>query len=119
VVLVVRGDVVVDDGVHVRHVDAPGGHVGGHQDGHLPVPEALHDAVAVLLGQVPVEAVHREAQPGQLVGQGGGGELGVAEHHHTLVTLPNDELGQVGQIVVARDLMLVCGGGRKIINIFD
>ena len=107
--LVVRGDVVVDDGVHVRDVDAPGGHVGGHQDRHLPVPETLHDAVAVLLGQVSVQAVHRKAQPGQLVGQGGGGELGIAEHHHPLVALPNDELGQVGQLVAARRLQLVLG----------
>ena len=33
--LVVLGRVVVDDDVDVLDVEAPGGHVGGHEDGEL------------------------------------------------------------------------------------
>ena len=56
-----------------------------------------------------MEAVHREAQTGQLVGQGGGIELGIAEHHDPLVTLANDDLSQVGQLVATRGLQHVLG----------
>ena len=56
-----------------------------------------------------MEAVHREAQTGQLVGQGGGIELGIAEHHDPLVALANDDLGQVGQLVAAGSLQHVLG----------
>ena len=56
-----------------------------------------------------MQAVHRKAQPGQLIGQGGGGELGVAEHHHPLVPLADDQLRQIGQLVAARRLQLVLG----------
>ena len=56
-----------------------------------------------------MEAVHREAQPCQLVRQGGGVELGVTEHHHPLVALPDDDLGQVRQLVAAGGLQHILG----------
>ena len=109
VMFVVAGDVVVDDGVHVRDVDAAGRHVGGHEDGQFAVPEVLHDLVALFLGEVAVEAVHREAEAGQLVGQRGRIELGITEDHDPLVTLADDDLGQVGELVAAGGLQHVLG----------
>ena len=106
---VVAGDIVVDDRIHIRDIDAAGGHIGGHKDSQPAVPEVLHDLVAFLLGEVAVEAVHREAQTGQLVGQGSGIELGIAEHHDPLVALANDDLCQVGQLVAAGGLQHVLG----------
>ena len=38
-------------------------------------------------------------QSAHLSGQGGGIELGIAEHPDPLVALANDDLGQVGQLV--------------------
>ena len=55
---VLTGHIVVDDGVHVRNIDAAGGNVGGYQNGQLAVPEVLHDLVALLLGEVAVQAVY-------------------------------------------------------------
>ena len=98
VVLVLAGHIVVDDGIHVRDVNAAGGNVRSHQNGQLAVPEGLHDLVALLLGEVAVQAVHREAQPCQLVCQRGSVELGIAEHHHPLVALADDDLCQIRQL---------------------
>ena len=56
-----------------------------------------------------MQAVHREAQASQLVRQGGGVELGVTEHHHPLVALADDDLGQVRQLVAAGGLQHVLG----------
>ena len=48
-----------------------------------------------------MQAVHIEIQPGQLVAQGGGGKLGVAEDHHPLISAGKDDLGQIGQLIPA------------------
>ena len=104
VMFVLTGHIVVDHGIHIRNIDAAGGNVGGYQNGQLAVPEVLHDLVALLLGEVAVQAVHREAQPCQLVSQSGSVELGIAEHHHTLVVLTNDDLCKVGKLVAAGGL---------------
>ena len=60
--------------------------------------------VALILGEVAVQAVHREAQTGQLVRQRRRIEFGIAEDHDPLVALPNDDLGQVRQLVAAGGL---------------
>lgn len=73
------------------------------------VPEGLHDLVALLLGEVAVQAVHRKAQPCQLVCQCGGVELGIAEHHHPLVTLANNDLRQIRQLVTTGGLQHILG----------
>ena len=56
-----------------------------------------------------MEAVHRETQPCQLVGQSGSVELGIAEHHHPLVVLTNDDLCKVGKLVAAGGLQHILG----------
>jgi len=44
IVLGILRQVIVDDVGHVRDVQAPGGHVRGHQDGQLTLLEALEKA---------------------------------------------------------------------------
>ena len=109
VVLVFLRHVVVDDGVHVRNINATGGHVGGHQHADLTGLEPRHNAVALCLGQVAVQAVHVKVQARQLVGQHAGVVLGVAEDHHPLVPLADDDLRGVGQLVAAGGQQLVLG----------
>ena len=58
VVLVIAGDVIVDDRIHVRNINAAGGHIGGDQDGQFAFPEVLHDLVPLFLGEVAMQAIH-------------------------------------------------------------
>ena len=109
VVLVFLGHIVVDDRIHVGNVDAAGGHIGGDQHIDFPGLEPRHDAVALGLGQIAVQTIHVEIQPGQLVGQHTGVVLGVAEDHDPLVVLVNDDLRGVGQLVAAGGQQLVLG----------
>ena len=51
-------DVVVDDVGDPADVDPAAHHVGGHQVAHATFAEALHHAVAQLLGQVAVDRRH-------------------------------------------------------------
>ena len=112
VVLVFLGHVVVDDGIHIGNVNTARCHIGGDQHIDLPGLEPRHDAVALSLGQVAVQAVHVEVQPGKLVGQHPRVVLGVAEDHDPLVALVNDDLRGVGQLVTARGQQLVLGNFR-------
>ena len=96
VVLVFLGHVVVDDGIHIGNVNAARRHIGGDQHIDFPGLEPRHDAVALSLGQVAVQAVHVEVQPGKLVGQHPRVVLGVAEDHDPLIALVNDDLRGVG-----------------------
>eukprot|EP00968_Pinguiococcus_pyrenoidosus_P016307 scaffold1557_cov246-Pinguiococcus_pyrenoidosus.AAC.1 len=53
--LLLLGEVVVDDALDVRHVDAACRDVGGHEEAAAPVPEGLHRVVPRLLTQVPIQ----------------------------------------------------------------
>jgi hypothetical protein len=69
VVFRLLGQVVVDHVADVLHVDAAGGHVGGHEDLDLAVLEAFHQLEALALGQIPGDPLGRQAVGLQLVGE--------------------------------------------------
>ena len=110
--LVFLGHIVVDNGVHIGNVNAAGRHIGGHQHINLARLKARHNAVALRLRQIAVQAIHVEVQPGQLVGQHTGVVLGVAEDHHPLVPLADDDLRGVGQLVAAGGQQFILGNFR-------
>ena len=56
VVLAVVGVVIVDDKLDVIHIQPPGGHVGGDQDGGGARLELAEHPVPLLLLLVPVDA---------------------------------------------------------------
>ena len=56
VVLTVVGVVVVDDKLHVIHVQTTGGDIGGHEDAGGAILELPEDPVSLLLLLVPVDA---------------------------------------------------------------
>ncbi len=62
VVLGVRGDVVVDDHVDVRYVQAAGGDVGGEEDGAGLGLELVEGAQPLVLAHVAVQGDGGEAQ---------------------------------------------------------
>ena len=56
IILAIVGIIVVDDELDVVHVEAPGGHVGGDQDGGGAGLELSQHPVPLLLLLVPVDA---------------------------------------------------------------
>jgi hypothetical protein len=53
VILRVVGQVVVEDHLHVVHVNAARGHVGGHQKFQTGLAELVHHAIALRLVMSP------------------------------------------------------------------
>ena len=65
VVFGVAREVVVDDELEVVDVDAPRGHVGGHEQPEGRPLEALHDPRPLRLGQAAMQPFRRVAPRGQ------------------------------------------------------
>jgi hypothetical protein len=84
--LVVLGRIEVDD--HVDHVDveAPGGHVGGHQGGQLALGEVLQGPLPVGLAEVAVDGVGLDALLPELLDQPVGAPLGAHEDQGLLLS---------------------------------
>jgi hypothetical protein len=81
VVLGVVGHVVVDHEAEVVHVDAPRGHVGGHEEGKRTLLERVHHPRPLGLGHAAVQPL-RGASPGaEGVGEFLDHLLRVAEDH--------------------------------------
>ncbi len=104
------GDVVVDHGLHVIHVDAARGHVGGHQDFDAVAAETRHHPVALRLVEVAVQAVGLVAAPLQVLGQFVHAALGRAEH--------DGALGVVQVQHPAQGLQLL-EGPHLVVDLFD
>ena len=88
VVFVLIGDLVVKGGVHLLHIDAAGGNVGGDQHIEFVIAVGRHDAVARGLLHIAIEALGTDTRLLQVGHQTDGAVLGVAEHHATAVFLP-------------------------------
>ena len=73
------GDVEVDDVRDVRHVDAAGGDVGGHEQLQLLGAQPSEDPLPEDLAQIAVQGVHREPLSGELLGDLGAGLTGPGE----------------------------------------
>ena len=118
VVLVLLRHVVVEHGVHVVHVDAAAGHVGGHEHPELAVPELLHDGLALALGDVAVDALGVHTPHLQELGEPLGVALGVAEADDPVIALMLQDPGDGVHLAVGgyldavlQDVRLVLLGG--------
>ena len=74
------GDVEVDHQADTVHVQAAGGHVGGHQHVQGAGAQALDQALTLTLGDVPGDGGGLDAPAGQLEGHVLGRGLGAHEH---------------------------------------
>ena len=93
VVLILLRHVEVEDGVHIVHVDAPAGHVRGHEHMELALPELGHDLLPLLLGDISVDALGVQPTHLQKLRQPLRGALGVAEADDPLQPLLLDDGG--------------------------
>ena len=61
IIFCVLRKVVIDDDLHIVHIDASGRHIGGDQDIGGAVPETSHSHVPLMLRHVPVQPLHLES----------------------------------------------------------
>ena len=103
IVLVLLGQVVIDDRFHVVHVNASGRHIRGHQNFKLAVFKTVHDLIAQALADIAVNAIRAVTGLFEPFGEPGGHGFGVAEHHHAVVCVAVDDIQQT--------VILFPGGG--------
>ena len=94
VVLDVVGEVVVEDGLDVVHVDAARGHVGGDEEFEAGLAELVHHAVALGLVHVAVQTFGGVALRVQVFDEFVHHALGVAEDDAELEVVNVDEAGE-------------------------
>ena len=92
VVLIFIGYIVVDHRIHVVHVNATGGHIGGYKDPQLAPAEPGHHLFPFLLGDVTVDAHGVHTPHLQKVADPLGVALGVAEDHHPVIAAEVQDL---------------------------
>ena len=109
IILVLVGHVIVEHRVHVVDVQAPGGHVGGHQHPHLALPEFLQGLFPHRLGDVPVDGRAGDAPHVQQTGQPVGHVLGVAEGDDPLIAPHVQQMGHHVGLFAAVHLKAVLG----------
>ena len=65
IVLDILRNVIINDNLHILHVNAPRRHIRGNQNVGASVPETPHCHISLVLGHVPVQALRLEACPFQ------------------------------------------------------
>ena len=118
IIFVFLRDIIVDDAVHIVHIDAPGGNIRGNQDGQLSIPEPLHGLFPLTLADIAVDAVAVQSHTLEIVTQSLAHMLGVAENHHPFKALGlNQPVGALclfqgcaaqAELVDVRPILLLC-----------
>jgi hypothetical protein len=107
VILAVVGEIVVEDHLHVVHVNTARGDIGGDKKIEAGfAAEFLHDAVAHHLGHVPVQAVGGIALHVEMINQVIDHAFGIAENDAQLEVVQVDEAGEQIDFVTAVHLVI-------------
>ena len=85
--LAVEGDVVVDHQADAFHIEAPGGHVGGHQYIHPAIAQALDRALPQVLRHIAIEHRHLIAVLFERFGHREGDRFGAGEDDRAFTAL--------------------------------
>ena len=97
------GEVVVEDDGEIDDVDAPGGEVGGDEDGDGGVLEPGEGGAAGALAEFAVEGVGIDAGAPEFFGDVVGGVLGGDEDEDAFPSVGGDEVAEEGGALVGVD----------------
>ena len=61
IILDILGNIVIDDSLHIIHINTSGCHIRSDQDTGSAVTETLHDRVTLRLGQVSMQSFRLES----------------------------------------------------------
>ena len=109
VVFIFIGDFVIEGRIHLFHINAAGGYIGGYQHIKFIVAVGRHNAVAGRLFHIPIKALG--AQPGlfQMCHQADSAVFGIAEYHAAAVFLPFQQVDERFNALPAAALDAVLG----------
>ena len=114
IVFGVERDIEVEYRRHILDIQAPGRHVGAHQQVNLAFFEGIKRLEALVLAFVAMQGGGVEALALQRAGQAGAAKLAVDKHKGLLECAALDDLVQrVALVVVAQavEMLLHSGGG--------
>ena len=84
VILVLVGNVKIDDTVYVVYVNTTGGNVCCNEDRELSFAECLHGSLTLGLLNIAVETISLDALTTEIVAQSLAHDLGIAENNGSL-----------------------------------
>ena len=102
VVFRLLGKLVVDDEGERLHIDATGGYIGGDEELDLRVFKGPHHFIALLLGKIAMDHIHREFSHCELLGKDDGPGTSAAKNDATLFLLFFEKLRDEVRFVIAR-----------------
>jgi hypothetical protein len=106
VILDVVGKIVIEDHLDVVDVDAAGGDVGGDQELEVGFSEFVHDAVALGLAHIAVQAVGGIALGFEVIGEVVDHAFGVAEDDAEFDVVDIDQAGEQFDFKPAIDFII-------------
>ena len=112
VVFIVLGKVVIDDHLHIVHIDAPGRHIRSDEDIRAAVPEVVHGHVPLMLGHVTVQTLHTEISLFQHLSQLVHLYLRIAENQAELRLIVFQQADAGGILVLALHPVISLGHQR-------
>jgi len=103
IVFRIVGQGEIYDVIHALDVDAPAGHIRGHQDPDLAALEIFETADAAFLGDVAGKFGTVDAKAGQPLGEAPDFVAAVAEDQDSFQSLPGDDVVQEIEFLLLRD----------------
>ena len=88
IILRILGQVIVDDMADIFNMDAPRGHIGGHQDFELSFLKLLHQPESFALGKIAGNSFRRPPVALQPVGETVHPDLGVDKNERSTPIFP-------------------------------
>ena len=101
----VQGHIVVDDHLQLIDMEAPGGHIGGHQEFMVAFLDILDDLEALGLGKVPHQELNRVIVHFEPLGHFPGTVPGIGEDDRIFRIIPLEDAQEKLHLLILADMV--------------